>query len=122
MMSASVSFPHFPCVTPSSRYYRPECRCLVSSALCLILRIRRYILLFFWWAMSGQLVEVSFSVSMSPRGVFGVVGSVYSLSGPLLLFGFLWFLGEASACCLEEVPGSVLVVTSFTGADWFWKP
>ena len=65
--------------------------------------------------MSGQLVEVSFSVSMSPRGVIVVVGSVYSLSDPLLLFGFLWFLGEASACCLEEAPGSALVVTSFAG-------
>ena len=30
-------------------------------------------------------------------------------------FGFLWFLGEASACCLEEAPGSALVVTSFAG-------
>ena len=72
--------------------------------------------------MSGQLVEVSFSVSMSPRGVFGVVGSVYSLSGPLLLFGLLWFLREAAACCFEEVPGIVVVEISFAGVSWFWRP
>ena len=64
--------------------------------------------------VSGQLVEVSFSVSMSPRGVIVVVGSVYSLSDPLLLFGFLWFLGEASACCLEEAPGHKFC----TGGSW----
>jgi hypothetical protein len=35
--------------------------------------------------MSGQSpVEVTFSVAMSPRGVLGVFGSVYSLSRPLL--------------------------------------
>ena len=72
--------------------------------------------------VSGQLVEVSFNVSMSPRGVFGVFGSVYSLSDPLLLFGFLWFLGEASACCLEEVPGSALWAISFVAAAWTWGP
>ncbi len=43
--------------------------------------------------VSGQLVEVSFSVSMSPRGVIVVVGSVYSLSDPLLKF----FLGSCGS-------------------------
>ena len=49
MVSASASLPHLPCVTPRSRYYRPECRRGVWL-LCLALRTRRYILLFFWRA------------------------------------------------------------------------
>ena len=71
--------------------------------------------------VSGRLVEVSFIVSMSPRIAAVVVGSVYSSSDPLFLLGFLWFSREASACCLEEVPGSVLGVTSFADAAWFWR-
>ena len=59
--------------------------------------------------MSGQLVQLTFSVAMSPRGVFGVFGSEYSLPRSLLLCGLLWFLGEAVACCFEEVPGFVVV-------------
>jgi hypothetical protein len=58
-----------------------------------------------------------------------LVGFVYSSSEPLLLLGFPWLLRKASACCLEEVPGSVLGATSFATAswtwgpaDWFWKP
>ena len=89
MVVCDSAFPLLPIgVSPTGVFvvfdsaYSPECSFVLLAGL----------------VMSGQLVEVSFSVSMSPRGVFGVVGSVYSLSGPLLLFGFLWFLGESSAC------------------------
>ena len=72
--------------------------------------------------VSDRLVEVSFSVSMSPRSVAVVVGSVYSQSDPLLVLGFLWFSREASAWCLGGVPDSVFGVTSLAAAVWFWKP
>ena len=55
----------------------------------------------------GRLVGVSVSESMSPRSVSVVAGSVYSPSDPLFLFGLLWFSRGASACRLEEVPGSI---------------
>ena len=58
--------------------------------------------------VSGQLVEVSFSVSMSPRGVIVVVGSVYSLSDPLLLFGFLWFTCLVCALCVFITAGPMI--------------
>ena len=50
---------------------------------------------------------VSVSESMSPRSAAVVPGSVYSPSDPLFLFGLLWFSRGASACRLEEVPGSI---------------
>jgi hypothetical protein len=71
--------------------------------------------------VSGRLVGVSCSVSMSPRSAAVVVGSVYSLSDPLLHLGFLWFSRKASACCLEVVADSVFGVTSFAAAVPFWR-
>ena len=71
--------------------------------------------------VSGRLMGVSCSVSMSPRSAVVVVGSVYSPSDPLLLLGFLWFSRKASVCCLEVVPGSVFGVTSFADAARVWR-
>ena len=69
--------------------------------------------------VSGQLVEVSFSVSMSPRGVIVVVGSVYSLSDPLLLFGFLWFTCLVCALCVFITAGPITkLFAGGEGGEW----
>ncbi len=112
----------------------PESRCGMHIFLCLICRERRRVPGItgrivavrcgrgVWFCVFAERFLLSFGGLLKYSIQCVISRLCVSSSDPLLLLGFLCFLREASSCCLGEVPGSVLGVTSYAGASWFWKP